>query len=460
MRRLRVVGSLTTGLVLLTTVVAATAVLLAGIAAWQTAHSNAESQYRERLSRQATVLSLAPNLSVLLLDQAQRLTGATGVQVAVIAPDGHVAGPAAQTVTPADRDTLLAGRTLSATAALGDQRVLVQGHPAGNGGAVVLTQPFTEVDAAANRMRGSLTLPLVTGLVGAALAGTLLARRTARPLVTAAGVAHRLAAGERGLRCEADGPTEARDVAQALNTLGAALERSEQRQRDFLTSISHEIRTPLTALQGYAEALTDGVVEPGQHAQVGQILLTETKRLDRFVSDLLELARLDADDFSITREPTDIAALLRETAHAWSEQARRGELHLAVEHADEPVIAVTDGFRVRQLLDGLIGNAVRVVPPGAPVVLALRRTDTGDTRLQVRDGGPGLTDDDIPIAFQPGALHSRYAGTRPGGTGLGLAIAHRLADRLGATITVLGHGPEGGACFTITLPGSRESGTD
>ncbi|MFJ4594933.1 MULTISPECIES: histidine kinase dimerization/phospho-acceptor domain-containing protein [unclassified Kitasatospora] len=450
MRRLRA-GSLTGSLVLLATVVAATAVLLAGVAAWQTAFSNAESQYRERLSRQATVLSLAPNLSVLLLDQTQRLTGATGVLVAVVDPDGHVDGPAAQAVAPADRDALLAGRTLSATASLGDQRVLVQGHPASNGGAVVLTQPFTEVDAAAGRMRGSLTLPLVAGLVGAALAGALLARRIARPLVAAAGVAHRLAAGERGLRCEADGPTEARDVAQALNALGAALERSEQRQRDFLTSISHEIRTPLTALQGYAEALTDGVVEPGQQAQVGQILLTETRRLDRFVSDLLELARLDADDFPITREPTDLTALVRETARAWDQRLRQSELHLRVETAGEPVITVTDGFRVRQLLDGLIGNAVRISPPGAPVVLALRRTDSGDTELQVRDGGPGLTDEDVRVAFEPGALHSRYAGTRPGGTGLGLAITRRLTDRLGATITVHGHGPEGGACFTVAL---------
>ncbi|MFK0191778.1 histidine kinase dimerization/phospho-acceptor domain-containing protein [Kitasatospora sp. NPDC090308] len=450
MRRPRA-GSLTGSLVLLATVVGATAVLLAGIAAWQTARSDAESQYRERLARQATVLSLAPNLSVLLLDQAQRLTGATGVQVAVVAPGGQVDGPAAGAVTSADRDALLAGRTLSTTGSLGDRRVLVQGHPAGNGGAVVLAQPFTEVDAAANRMRGSLTLPLVAGLIGAALAGALLARRIARPLVAAADVAHRLAAGERGLHCEADGPAEAREVARALNTLGAALERSERRQRDFLTSVSHEIRTPLTALQGYAEALSDGVVEPGQQAQVGQILLTETKRLDRFVSDLLELARLDAEDFPVTREPTDLAALTRETAEAWDQRVRQDGLHLRVERTGGPVIAVTDGFRVRQLLDGLIGNAVRVSPPGAPVVLALRRTETGAAELQVRDGGPGLTDDDLEVAFRPGALHARYAGTRPGGTGLGLAITQRLADRLGATVTVRGHGPEGGACFTVTL---------
>ncbi|WP_234325931.1 hypothetical protein [Streptomyces sp. NRRL S-495] len=176
---------MTGNLVLLATVVATVAVLLAGFAGWRTARSNAEAQYRERLVRQAAVLSVAPNLSVLLLDQAQRLTGATGVQVAVIAPDGQVAGPSAAAVTPADRDALLAGGDVSTTAVLGDARVLVEGRPARDG-AVVLTQPFTEVDDAADRIRAGLTLPLIAGLVGAALAGTLLARRICSPPASAA----------------------------------------------------------------------------------------------------------------------------------------------------------------------------------------------------------------------------------------------------------------------------------
>ncbi|MFJ5737701.1 HAMP domain-containing sensor histidine kinase [Streptomyces microflavus] len=447
-------GSLTRNLVLLATVVATVAVLLAGFAAWRTARSNAEAQYRERLTRQAAVLSVAPSLSTLLLDQAQRLTGATGVRVAVVSPDGRVAGPSGGAVTPADRDALLAGEDVSTTAVLDGARVLVEGRPA-HDGAVVLTQPFTEVDAAADRIRSGLALPLIAGLVGAALAGTLLARRIARPLVDAAAVAHRLADGERGLHCTVHGPAEAREVARALNTLGTALEQSEGRQRAFLTSVSHEIRTPLTALHGYAEALADGVVEPGRQEEVGRILLAETERLGRFVTDLLELARLDADDFHITREPTDLDALVEETARAWTQRARRQELHLRVEHPGTPVTAVTDAFRIRQLLDGLLANAVRHTPPGAPVVLALRRADTGRVELQVRDGGPGLTEDDVRIAFRPGALRDRYAATRPTGTGLGLAIAHRLAERLGATLTLRGHGPEGGAHFTVTLPGEN-----
>lgn len=72
--------------------------------------------------------------------------------------------------------------------------------------------------------------------------------------------------------------------------------------------------------------------------------------------------------------------------------------------------------------------------------------------MQVRDGGPGLTEDDVRVAFDSGALHARYRDTRPVGSGLGLALAHRLTGRLGGTLRVEGHGPEGGACFTVALP--------
>ncbi|WP_435534106.1 histidine kinase dimerization/phospho-acceptor domain-containing protein, partial [Glaesserella parasuis] len=88
--------------------------------------------------------------------------------------------------------------------------------------------------------------------------------------------------------------------------LDHALATSEGRQREFLLSISHELRTPLSAIRGYGEALADGVIDPAATADAGRVLVTETDRLDRFVADLLELARLEADDFSIER--VDVAA--------------------------------------------------------------------------------------------------------------------------------------------------------
>ncbi|NUT92947.1 MAG: ATP-binding protein, partial [Saccharothrix sp.] len=84
-------------------------------------------------------------------------------------------------------------------------------------------------------------------------------------------------------------------------------------------------------------------------------------------------------------------------------------------------------------------------PPGRPIVLAL------DDVLQVRDGGPGLSEEDYRVAFERGALHAKYERSRPVGTGVGLALVHGLVTKLGGTITA-GPAPEGGAAFTVRLP--------
>ncbi|MFD9516516.1 ATP-binding protein [Streptomyces sp. NPDC059979] len=471
-------GSLARNIVVLTTVVAALAVALTGLIAWQTAARGAEQRERDQLTRQATVLSRLPALSEALFTGAQVLAGPNGVQLAVITPDGKVSGSATPAVDRASKAALLAGDPVSTTGILGGREVLLVGRPGVRGGAVVLTEPYAVVTENTNQIRRNVIVPLVAGMLGAALAGALLARRIARPLVTAAQIAHRLADGERGVPAPVDGPRETADIGRALNVLDEALAHSENRQREFLLSVSHDLRTPLTALQGYAEALADGLIEPERLSEVGGILADETRRLDRFLGDLLDLARLEADDFRLDMAASDLGAVVAEAAAFWTGPCARHGVELRVERpggsgelegtgepegaegagrAAPPVVVETDPFRVRQLIDGLVQNALRVTPEGAPLVLAVRPTAGGGAELQVRDGGPGLTDDDVRIAFDHGALHERYRDTRPVGSGLGLAIAHRLTGRLGGVIRVEGHGPEGGASFTVTLPSAPDA---
>ena len=95
------------------------------------------------------------------------------------------------------------------------------------------------------------------------------------------------------------GPREVAEVAEALRQLDRALTTSEERQRRFLLSVSHELRTPLTSIRGYAESLVDGVYGPDELPEVGETLVRESERLERYVADLLALARLEADDFSL-----------------------------------------------------------------------------------------------------------------------------------------------------------------
>jgi signal transduction histidine kinase len=261
--------------------------------------------------------------------------------------------------------------------------------------------------------------------------------------------------GARDLRAPIAGPREVADVSTAVNELADALQRSESRQREFLTSVSHELRTPLAGISGQAQALADEMVPPAEQADVGRSIRGEAARLERLVSDLLDLARLGADTFRLDLAGTDLTALLTEMAVVWQVRCDARRVVLVTQLPATPLVVTTDARRVRQVLDGLAENALRLLGPGQLLVLHLGAEHAGSEApcavLQVRDGGPGLAPEDYPVAFEQGVLHERYRGRRPTGAGLGLALAHNLIGRLGGSI-VASPAAEGGVAMTIRLP--------
>jgi two-component system, OmpR family, sensor kinase len=307
---------------------------------------------------------------------------------------------------------------------------------------VIGVQPVAAVNAATDRLLRRIGLALALGLAVAIGLGLVIGRRATGSVRDAAARAHRLADGERGIAPAPSSVTEIHEMSQALGALDHALATSEARQREFLLSISHELRTPLTALRGYAEALRDGAIPPEETAKVGAVLTAETLRLDQFIADLLSLARLEADDFRLQDAVVDLGAVLADTAAAWQATAAAGDVALEIEPPTSAQSFRGDPLRIRQLLDGLVENAMRATPAGGHVTI---RGEWGDgvASLSVSDTGPGLAPGDHERAFERGYLHGRYAAQRSVGTGLGLSIAHRLCERMGGTLTAAPNEPTG-----------------
>jgi two-component system OmpR family sensor kinase len=341
-----------------------------------------------------------------------------------------------------------AGANVSSSKTVDGSGVYIEARPV-DGGGIVLVERHGDATAAGSRAINRTLVAILIGVAVAAVIGALVARRMARPLRRTAEAAHALAIGRRDVAVTPDGPTEVAEVADAVNTLAAALSHSESRQREFLLSVSHDLRTPLTAITGYAESLANGVIPADQTGAVGGVMLAEAQRLNRLVTDLLDLARLDAHDFRVELADVDVRELAIAAGQVWQQRCAQAGIPFRLELPNAPAIARTDSARVRQLLDGLLENALRVTPAGAPIVLAVRAEDA--IVAEVRDGGPGLTDEDLAIAFDRSALFNRYRAVRQVGTGLGLAIVHSLATRLGGTVHA-GHAPEGGARFAVRLP--------
>lgn len=422
---------------LVTVLVAIVAVAVTGLISLQLVRSFTTEEARAQLAAQADILARMPRLasSAELTEKASLALG--GTQVALVRADGGVEGPAAELLDRVLLARLADGESVSTLRRSETGAVIVEARPTADGGAIVLALPLSAIDRSVDRASSRVLIALGIGLVVALVGGTLLARVLARPLVQAAASARRLAAGERGVPMpERTRTTEVADVTEALSALDRALVASEGRQREFLLSISHDLRTPLTAIRGYGEALADGLVD--DTATVGRTLVAETERLGHLVNDLLELARLEADDFSVTPDRVELASLLSEVAAAWTGRATTLGVTITA-HGGGTI--TTDPKRLRQVLDGLVENAMRA----GGTTVELRGTDG---LVEVLDDGPGLTDDDLAVAFDRGALHARYRDSRPVGTGLGLSIASRLVGRMGGTITAANR-EGGGAVFSV-----------
>ncbi len=434
-----------------TAVVILVAVIVAGIGGLlgvQLIRSTLEDQAHERLS---TALATLVGRSDPLGEATVAQIAGADVLWAIVPPRGAVRGPAARYVDDAAVQALRDGRPVSETARARRAPVVLEGVPVGGGG-VVLATTEEEINRASRQLVARILTALAIGGLIAAAAGAWLARTIARPVRRAALAAERIADGQRSVPMPHSTIPEVSALTDALAALDRKLATSEGRQRDFLLSISHELRTPLTAIRGYAEGLADGTFGGDAAVRAGRVLEDETARLRRFVDDLLELARLEADDFAIDIRPDAPADLLRAARDTWLAAAARLEvgIELAIDPAADGLRLELDARRVRQILDGLIENALRVSPAGSTLTLQLA-AEPGPA-ITVRDRGPGLTDADLAHAFDRNVLADRYRNTRPVGSGLGLSIAHRLAGRLGLVIQAGRPASGPGTVMTIRLP--------
>jgi two-component system sensor histidine kinase BaeS len=455
----------TARVVVLAVVVAVASALITGIALARSAGSTNREQAATTLRLQANLMAAAQSARANRLADGQVAPAVRAMQKALNTDLGIVSAvvDAADTAaslpapfTADDLSTLRAGRRARAQRTVDGQIWLIAGRMARTD-AVLLAQPLDRADQLTGDQRRRLALGLALGLFGGVVAGVALGRTVTRPLARVAQAARRLSAGQRDVRVPAEGPLEVVDVSQALNGLAHALTVSEQRQKTFLMNVSHELRTPLTAVTGYAEALSDGAIAGGEVPAAATVIRDEAARLQRRVDDLLALARMEADDFRLEPSPVDVGQLLWAVVVACAPWVAAAGVRLSVEVPAVGPVARADGERLRQAVDALVDNALRVLPAEAPLVLAAAADARGWVRVEVRDGGPGLAPEDLAVAFERGALHERYRGSRAVGSGLGLALVGELARRMGG-YPEASPSREGGACFALWLPPAGAGG--
>jgi two-component system sensor histidine kinase BaeS len=310
---------------------------------------------------------------------------------------------------------------------------------------VVVTKTLQVVPPEAVRW---FLIAAVTTMTLAFVVGIVLARSLTKRLRDTETVARRISDGDLTARVvAADGSDEVAVLARSVNEMAATLQQARDLERHFLLSVSHDLRTPLTSIRGYAEAIADGATADAPRA--AEIIISESKRLERLVSDLLELAKLDAAQLSLHPVPTDVAEVANDTADAFRPAAAAAGVRIDVDAAG-PAIADVDPDRIGQALANLVENALKHTASRIDVRVG---EDAGTVRIVVTDDGPGIAADDLPRIFEP-LYVGRRTPRRQVGSGLGLAIVRQLVTAMGGTVEA-GDEPAGGARLEIRLPSAR-----
>ena len=267
-------------------------------------------------------------------------------------------------------------------------------------------------------------------------------RLLGRPMSEVVAAADRVGAGDFAARIPEHGPSSLRSVASAFNSMMTQLEQQQRMRRELMADIAHELRTPLSVMQGRLEGMIDGVY-PRDDRQVGQVL-EDTRTLARLVEDLRTLAHSESGTLALAKEPTDLPALLAETAAAFQSEARVRGVDIRTTVPDIPAIDI-DPVRIREVVMNLLANALRHSPEGSVVRVEAEATTAGVT-IRVIDQGVGIRPEDLPHIFD-----RFYKGPGSSGSGLGLTIARSLVAAHDGTITARVP-PDGGTIVEFTVP--------
>ncbi len=276
----------------------------------------------------------------------------------------------------------------------------------------------------------------------------LLAVGMTSPLREMTEAARRMARGDYRGRVRAESTDEVGELARAFNQMATELDTVDKEQRALVATVSHELRTPLAGLTAVLENLADGVV-PADEEHL-EAAVTQARRLNGLVVDLLELSRVDAGVAPLRLASVEVAELLDETVAELVPTGRA--VSFAVDVADGLTVRA-DRARLRQLVVNLLDNAVRHGPERGTVRVGAR-VDGDRWRLEIADDGPGVPPADRDRAFERfGTLADDPSSAAAGGTGLGLAIARWVATLHGGTVRFVDP-PIGttGAVLRVDLP--------
>lgn len=328
-------------------------------------------------------------------------------------------------------------------------------------GGIVLHAPVEGIEETVGNMREMIVWATLFGILLCTAMVSYLSWTISRPLKRIDDVALQIERGNYKQRVIVETEDEIGDLARTINRMANTLDHIEtertdfeKTRQDFFANVSHELRTPLTAMQGFLEALQDGlVVDETSRQKYYDVMYKETMHMSRLINDLLELVRLEKHEVNLVKRPIDMDSFLRRIVFMFKEEAAKRNLDLHLDVVVPLPAIIADPHRIEQIFINLVNNALKFTEQGAVTLRAWEKS--GGIEVCVEDTGVGISEHDVELIWERFFKADRVRSRKEMGTGLGLAIVKELVTLHHGTISVDSRVGEG-TKFTVWLPGETE----
>ncbi|MGN0743194.1 MAG: ATP-binding protein, partial [Candidatus Fimadaptatus sp.] len=237
------------------------------------------------------------------------------------------------------------------------------------------------------------------------------------------------------------------ELARAFNSMAEDLSQLESVRRGFVANVSHELRSPMTSMQGYVQGMLDGTIPPEEHPRYLSVVLSETKRLNKLISELLDLSRIESGKFPLHYQRFDANELIARIMLQYEGRIEEKHINVDISFRQEQCVVWADPDRISQVVVNLIDNAVKFLEDGGSLTV-WTLMDEDHAIVTVKDDGPGISADDLPYIFD--RFYKADKAHSGKGTGLGLSIVKKILEQHGQDIKCTS-APGRGAAFMFTL---------
>ena len=274
-------------------------------------------------------------------------------------------------------------------------------------------------------------------------------RSILEPLADITAKAKKIAGGSYGVQIQTPYDDEIGELAQTINEMSVQINQNEKTQTEFISSLSHELRTPLTAITGWGETLLASEQMDEQTQRGMTIILREARRLTEMVVDLLDFTRIQDGRMTLNVEPTDIRSEFEDTVFMYGSRLKQDGITINYQENDQDIPEIPcDPKRMRQVFLNILDNAAK--HGGGKVIDAWIRMQEQSVVICIRDYGPGIPEDELPLVkkkFYKGSSKAR-------GSGIGLAVCDEILQMHGGSL-ILKNAEGGGTRVSIVLPMSQ-----